>query len=77
MTAPTLEALLRRMSHAAERCFAEHGEIEPNPMWLLENADGEQWLLETPLVANSELEGSTLDEKLTADLRQKFSKQYE
>jgi hypothetical protein len=72
MTASTLEALLRRISRAAEQCFAKHGEIEPNPMWLLENADGKQWLLETPLVADTELEAFALDEKLTADLQRKF-----
>ena len=49
MSEPTLEALLRRMSRAAEACFARHGEIIPNPTYLVEDEHGEQHLVSMPI----------------------------
>ena len=46
---PTLEALLRRMSRGAAQCFAEHAEIAPNPIYLVENESGKQRIVGTPI----------------------------
>jgi hypothetical protein len=70
MTAPTLEALLRRCARAAEQAFNDAGEIDP--MWLVETASGEQQLLVTPIGVPEGLAAHKFKDLLDALMRKKF-----
>jgi hypothetical protein len=70
VTAPTLEALLRRCSKMAERVFNDAGEIDP--MWLIETAGGEQRLIVTPIVVPDGLAAHKYKDQLSAKMRETF-----
>jgi hypothetical protein len=71
VTAPTLEALLRRCARAAEQMFNDAGEIDP--MWLVETAGGEQQLLVTPIEAPEGLAANKYKSELCDRMRKIFS----
>ena len=62
---------MRRMSRAAEQCFAEHGEITPNPIYLVENERGEQWIVGTP-ISGSPFEVAASRQAIYDALRRQF-----
>jgi hypothetical protein len=70
VSAPTLEALLRRCARMAEQVFNDAGEIDP--LWLIETADGEQRLIVTPIVAPDGLAAHEYKDWLDAKMRETF-----
>jgi hypothetical protein len=70
VSAPTLEALLRRCARMAEQVFNDAGEIDP--MWLIETASGEQRLIVTPIVVPDALAAHEYKDQLNAGMRETF-----
>ena len=67
----SLAALLRRVSRLAEQMFDKRGNIDP--MWLVENAGGEQHVVATPVIAEGALAGSDKKDAIAAYLREYFA----
>ena len=72
MKAPSLEALLRRISRMAEQHFNRVGDIDP--IWLVETASGEQNLIVSPIVAPDVLAAHDYKDRLAAKMRETFRK---
>jgi hypothetical protein len=70
-TRPPLDALIRRVSRLAEKRFNEHGDIDP--MWLTENARGEQQMIITPVIADSPLAAADVKDRIAAEMRKHFA----
>ena len=67
-----LEALLRRVSRLAEQMFDKQGDIDP--IWLVENAEGEQQTLIVPIVAPTPLAASKQKDRIAIKMRELFAK---
>src|SRR5262249_41274932 len=65
-----LDALIRRVSRLAEQMFDKAGEIDP--IWLVENASGQQQTLVVPIIASSPLAGAEQKDRIAADMREMF-----
>jgi hypothetical protein len=66
-----LDALIRRVSRMAEQRFNEHGDIDP--MWLVENARGEQHMIVSPIIADSPLAAADTKDQIVAKMREYFA----
>src|SRR5262249_25767112 len=66
-----LDALLRRCSRMAGEIFDKQGDIDP--MWLVENARGEQHMIVSPVYADSPLEGADKKDRIAAKMREYFA----
>jgi hypothetical protein len=67
----TLAALLRRVSRMAERTFDKQGDVDP--LWLIENADGEQTGLITPIITSTPLAAAEEKDRIAAEVRTLFA----
>jgi hypothetical protein len=70
MTIP-LAALIRRVSRMAEQMFDKQGDIDP--IWLVENASGEQHMIVSPIYAESPLEAADKKDRIAAKMREYFT----
>jgi hypothetical protein len=66
-----LDALLRRVSRMAEHVFDKHGDIDP--IWLVENASGEQHGIVSPVVSPSPLAAAAEKDRIADKLREHFA----
>src|SRR5207302_2309688 len=66
-----LDALIRRVSRLAEKMFDKEGEIDP--IWLVENAAGEQRTLITPVSAPTALAAADLKDRIANEMRKQFA----
>jgi hypothetical protein len=66
-----LEALLRRVSRMAEQKFDKQGNIDP--IWLVENAEGEQQVIVSPIVAPSPLAAHAVKGQIADKMRKLFA----
>ncbi len=66
-----LEALLRRVSRMAEAMFDKRGDIDP--IWLVENAKGEQRTLVTPVVTPTPLAAADEKKRIITKMRELFA----
>jgi hypothetical protein len=66
-----LDALIRRVSRMAEQHFNDHGDIDP--MWLVENAAGEQHMIVSPVIAPSPLAAAETKDRIADEMRKHFA----
>jgi hypothetical protein len=66
-----LAALLRRVSRMAEQMFDKQGDVDP--LWLIENADGEQTGLITPIITSTPLAAAEEKDRIAAEVRTLFA----
>jgi hypothetical protein len=72
MTKATLEAMMRRASRMADKCFEEDGEVVA--FWLVENGDGDQTVLVTPMVVPEGMDRNAAKEMMARRLREDFKR---
>jgi hypothetical protein len=66
-----LDALVRRVSRMAKQMFDRQGDIYP--MWLVENASGEQHVIVSPIIAESPLVAHDVKDRIAAEMRAHFA----